>query len=209
MEAPKIEIDPGTVDGSFVYKVLTGSVVPRPIGFISTVSRDGLPNAAPFSFFNAISTAPPLVCFAPSLRAGRPKDTLRNVTAVGDFVFNVVDAALVGPVTICAEDYRPDVSEFDQAGLHAVPSKVVRSPRVAESPVNMECRVVLIQRLPESTYTLVVGRVVYIHIREDVVRTDGRIDFQALQAIGRMAGDTFVRTDAMFRTEYDAYARVR
>jgi flavin reductase (DIM6/NTAB) family NADH-FMN oxidoreductase RutF len=90
-----------------------------------------------------------------------------------------------------------------------VPSKVVRSPRVAESPVNMECQVVLIQRLPESTYTLVVGRVVYIHIREDVVRTDGRIDFQALQAIGRMAGDTFVRTDAVFRTEYDAYARVR
>ena len=209
MEAPKIEIDPGAADGSAIYKILTGSVVPRPIGFISTVGRDGLPNAAPFSFFNAVSAAPPLVCFAPSLRGGRPKDTLRNVSEVGDFVFNVVDAALVGPVTVCAEDYRPDVSEFDEAGLTAVPSKLVRSPRVAESPVNMECRVIMIQPLPESTYTLVVGRVVYVHIRADVLGSDGRVDFHALQAIGRMAGDTFVRTDATFRTAYDAYSRVR
>lgn len=205
----KIDIDPERVDSKTVYKILTGCIVPRPIGWISTVSAAGVFNVAPFSFFNGISHIPPLVCFSPSVRTDQlPKDTLTNVMEVRDFVANVVDEATVEAMSASAEEYPPDVSEFDVAKLTPVPSKLVRSPGVLESPVNMECRVVDVVPLPESIYTLVIGRVIYFHVRKDVYLPGGRIDWQRLKAVGRMAGDSYARTGDIFALKYNAYETI-
>lgn len=206
----KIEIDPRSVDRKTVYKILTGCIVPRPIGFISSVSASGVFNAAPFSFFNGISHIPPLVCFSPSVRPDwQPKDTLKNVTEVRDFVVNIVDEDLAAAMSLCAEEYPPEVSEFEVAKLTPAPSKVVSSPRILESPVNMECRVVSILPLPESIYTLVIGQVVYFHVREDVYLPDGRIAWHRLRAVGRMAGDAYTRTRDIFTLDYNSYRVIR
>ncbi len=195
---PKTSLDPAALDTLTTYKLLTGSVVPRPIGLISTVGRNGVFNAAPFSFFNGISHVPPMVCFSSQRREDRQKDTLLNVTETRDFVANVVDEAILPAMTECAVDVPIEVSEFERAGLTPVASRLVRSPAIAEAPVNLECRVVDILSLPESTYTLVIGRVVYFHVRADLCSADGKIDPLALRAVGRMAGNQYTRTRDVF-----------
>lgn len=206
-EVEKIEFDPEAMDRTSVYKILCGVVVPRPIGLIATRSRDGVPNVAPFSFFNAVSHVPPLVCvsIAPVLPAGRRKDTLANLTDTGEFVANIVSEAIAGPMDVCAGEYPPEVDEFARAPFTPVPSKLVGAPRVAESPVNLECRVVQILPLPESVYTMVIGRVCYMHVRSDIVLPEGRIDPQRLAAVGRMTGNSYTRTREIFTLKHDTF----
>jgi len=202
----KVAIDPAALDARSVYRLFTGGIVPRPIGFISTVSADGHVNAAPFSFFNGISHDPPMLCFSSACRADREKDTLRNVSEVGDFVANIVDDDLVAAMAACAEDYPREVSEFERAGLTPAPSRAVTSPTVAEAPISFECTVGQILPLPRSTYTLVIGQVVYFHIREDLLLPGHRIDAAALRAVGRMAGNGYTRTHQLF--ELESFLRV-
>jgi flavin reductase (DIM6/NTAB) family NADH-FMN oxidoreductase RutF len=197
----KLALDPAALDARSVYRLFTGGIVPRPIGFISTVSGDGRFNAAPFSFFNGISHDPPMLCFSSARRADREKDTLRNVSEVGDFVANIVDDDLVAAMAACAEDYPREVSEFERAGLTPAPGRVVKSPTVAEAPISFECTVVQILPLPQSSYTLVIGQVVYFHVRDDLVLPGHRIDAAALRAVGRMAGNGYTRTHELFELE--------
>ena len=201
MVAAKTSIDPASIDGLTTYKLLTGSIVPRPIGFISTVSASGVFNAAPFSFFNGISHNPPMLCFSSQRRDDREKDTLINVRDVGDFVANIVDEAVLDAMAVCAIDFPADISEFERAGLTPVASRVVRAPAIAEAPVNLECRVIDIRPLPESTYTLVIARVEYFHVRTDLCAPDGKIDPRRLRAVGRMAGNLYTRTAEVFSTQ--------
>ena len=141
-------VDPALVSGAACYKLLIGAVVPRPIAFVSSVSADGVRNLAPFSFFNAICGEPPVICFSVSNREPR-KDTLANVRATGEFVVNIVSEEIAAQMNLASGEYPAEVDEFDVSGLTAVASDLVKVPRVKESHVNMECR--LMQVVEVST----------------------------------------------------------
>lgn len=176
------------------YRLLSGSMVPRPIAWVTTVNREtGLVNLAPFSFFTGCSVLPPMVCFAAERRLGQRKDTVRNIEDTGEFVVNIAPAKLVQEVVVSAQDLPAEVSEIEETGLKLLPSDMVRVPRLAEAPVAMECHLHVITVLGTSPHSLIVGRIVQFHVRDDVY-DDGRIDFDALDALGRMAGDWYVTT---------------
>jgi len=184
------------LDEADTYKLLTGTVVPRPIAWVSTVDAEGHPNLAPYSFFTAVSIVPPMLTISVEPRGsenGARKDTLRNVCDSGEFVVNTVADGLVGAVATSAEDIPPKESEFEWAGLTAIPSKFLRPPRVAEAPVAMECRLQRLVELGTGPHTLVIGEVVAWHVSPDVLDARGRVDFSSLSPIGRMAGDYYVR----------------
>lgn len=176
------------------YRLISGSMVPRPIAWVTTRNREtGLVNLAPFSFFTGCSVVPPMVCFAAERRLGQRKDTVRNVEDTGEFVVNIAAAKLVNEVALSARDLPPDVSEVEAAGLTLLPCDNVQVPRLADAPVAMECRLHVINVLGTSPHSLVIGHVVQFHVRDDVY-AGGRIDFDALDALGRMAGDWYVTT---------------
>ncbi len=185
-----------------VYKLMTGAIVPRPIGWISTVDAHGVPNLAPYSFFNAVCSNPPTLLFCPAIRAKdhERKDTLKNVIATGEFVVNIVTESLAEALYLTSGEYPPDVSEFDAAGLTPAPSVAVRAPRVAESPIHFECkldRIITIGETPGGA-SIVVGRVVHIHVADEVFIAPDKIDVRALKPIGRLAGTTYSRTQDLF-----------
>lgn len=194
-------VRPAEHDIRDVYKLLIGSVVPRPIGFISSVSRDGMRNLAPFSFFNAVCQNPPVVVFSTGLREGveMRKDTLRNVQETGEFVVNIVSEDFAEAMNATSGDYPYGVDEFEISGLTPISSELVKPPRVAESRVQMECRVqqtVLVSERPGGAW-LVIGEVVCFHVDDSIV-TNYRIDPDKLRAIGRMGGNTYARTADRF-----------
>ncbi len=175
------------------YRLLTGTIVPRPIAWVSTVSVDGVLNLAPFSFFTGASLIPPMVVIAVEPRKGSKKDTLRNVEDTGEFVVNTVVEGLPGAATVSAKDFPEEESEFEHAGLTPLPSKLVKSPGVAESPVNMECRLHRIVEVGSGPHSLVIGEVVAIQAEQRIFEPSGRVDFDRLKPVGRMAGDVYVR----------------
>jgi len=196
-----LTVDPCSTDHSSIYKLLIGSVVPRPIAFVSTIDSDGAFNVAPFSFFTVASSNPPVLVFTVGNRA-RPdprKDTLRNITTAREFVVNVVSEEIAAKMNLCAGDYPPDVDEFQVSGLTPIPSDLVKAPRVAESPINMECRLLYTISLSGLVNggNLVLGEVVRFHI-DDAYFNNFRIDPDKLRAIGRMAGNSYTRTEDRF-----------
>ena len=209
MIASKTTLDPEAMPTLRLYKLVTGTVVPRPIGFVSTRGSNGVANTAPFSFFNAVSHRPPIVLFSSGIRDGQDKDTIRNVRETGEFVVNIVTEAIAQQMSACAENYPPGTSEFTESGLTPVPATIVKAPLVAESPVNMECRVLEIVPLPESEYTLVLGRVLLFHVNPELFGEEGRIDSSRLNAIGRMAGNTYASTRELFTMRYDSFTQIR
>jgi flavin reductase (DIM6/NTAB) family NADH-FMN oxidoreductase RutF len=203
----KISLDPATMAETNVYKIVAGCIVPRPIGFVSTISAGGIPNAAPFSFFNGISHAPPLLCLSIANREDNsgPKDTLANILDTQEFVVNVVNETLAEAQDRCAQRFEPDVDEIRAVGLTSVPSIVVKAPAILESPVNFECRLVQHIALSESAYTLVIGRIVHFHIRSDILLPNGYIDPRRLQAVGRMTGNSYSLTREIFTLKHNTF----
>jgi len=197
-------IDPSTETVQNVYKLLIGSIVPRPIAFVSSIDAHGIRNLAPFSFFTVASANPPVVCFAPMVRPGAApaKDTLRNIRDTGEFVVNIVSEDFGPQMNLTAGEYPPDVDEFVVAGLTPVKSDLVRPDRVGESKVQMECR--LLQILDVSTLpmggSVVFGEVLRFHVADEVVDSY-RIDPTKLRAIGRMGGAAYARTTGLFEME--------
>lgn len=191
-------VDPAITPHHNLYKLLIGSVVPRPIGFISTVSAEGARNLAPFSFFNAVCGNPPVVCFSASFREPR-KDTYLNVKATREFVVNIVSEEIAAQMNLTSGDYPPTGDEFDISGLTPVACDLVRAPRVAESHVSMECRVLQIIDVSERPggASLILGEVVRFHVDDRVV-DNFRIDPEKLRAIGRMGGNEYSRTRDRF-----------
>jgi flavin reductase (DIM6/NTAB) family NADH-FMN oxidoreductase RutF len=181
-------LDPRSVSPRAMYRFMIGVVVPRPIAFVSTVSGAGAFNVAPFSYFNAITNRPPLVGVSINRRAGEPKDTLRNIQETGDFVVNVVNEALLERAVRASGDWPKDVDEFDLTGLTPVKSDLVRSPRVGESPVSLECRLHRVIELGDAFFT--VGEIVLAHVADEVL-TDGRVDIGKLKPAGRLGGDGY------------------
>ena len=200
-----MEISPSTLPHQSIYKLLTGSVVPRPIGWISTVNAEGQPNLAPFSFFNVVCSNPPTVVFSPMIRStdGKPKDTLNNIKANGEFVVNIVTEKLVDAMNLSSVEALPEVDEFVFAGVTPVKAVVVKSPRVAESPIHFECKardIIEISDQPGGA-SVVIGTVVHLHIDDGVLLGTDKIDLAALRPIGRLAGGEYVRMTDIFTVE--------
>ena len=196
-------IDPNTFER--FSAVLTGVIVPRPIAFVSTVSPDGVVNLAPYSFFNAVSYDS--VMFSSSRNVGdKSKDTLRNIEETGEFVINIVVDAIADAMNSTAAEYPEDVDEFGIAGLSHAPSQIVKPPRVAESPVNIECKLNQIVQIGSGAHEhgLVIGTILLMHVRDDII--DGhRIDQAKLMATGRMAGNMYCRTSDRFEMVRPVY----
>ncbi|MFB6163545.1 MAG: flavin reductase family protein [Haloarculaceae archaeon] len=193
-----MKIDPETHDSS-LYRTLTGSVVPRPIGWISTTGPDGVDNLAPFSFFNVVSVDPPLVMFAPvDAGEGALKDTARNVIDTGEFVHNVVTRDLAEAMNATSATLDADESEFDHADLERAPSENVAPPRVADAVVSFECE--LSDSMDVGAGTLILGEVVLVHV-DDAVATDGKVDVEKVDAVGRLAGNWYASTADRFELE--------
>jgi flavin reductase (DIM6/NTAB) family NADH-FMN oxidoreductase RutF len=184
-----------------IYKVLSGSIIPRPIAWVSTRDTNGLYNLAPFSFFNLFGVDPPTIAFAPGYKnimgngggATRvPKDTLRNIIDTQEFVVNLVSRELAGKMNQTSGEYPHGTSEFVEVGLTAVSSQFVSAPSVAGSPVSMECK--LVQIVQHGNNNIVIGEIVGINVQDSVMDERGHINGNALQAIGRIAGDWYTTT---------------
>lgn len=166
-------------------------VMPRPIGWISSISASGVVNLAPYSFFNAVADSPPLVMFTGADRPGKglKKDTLANVEETGDFVFNLVTWELREPMSDSSESHPPEVDELEVVGLTPEPSKLVKSPRVAEAKAHLECKylqtIALPTRAPSTNNFMVLGEVVGVHISEDIM-TDGKVDTNKFRPVARL-----------------------
>jgi len=194
-------VDPGAADPRNVYKLMIGAIVPRPIAFVSTISPDGILNLAPFSFFMGVCANPPVIAFAPTIRPtdGRQKDTLNNIEATREFVVNIVSEEFAEKMNQCSGEYPPQVDEFAVSGLTPVASDLVKPPRVAESKVNMECRLFQLVRISDKPLggSVVLGEIVRFHV-DDALIDDFRIDPDKLRAIGRMGGSGYARTRDRF-----------
>ncbi|OFW75084.1 MAG: hypothetical protein A2201_13175 [Alicyclobacillus sp. RIFOXYA1_FULL_53_8] len=196
-----MEISPEDLEWRDSYKLLTGSIVPRPIGFVSTISPAGLHNLAAFSFFNGVCPRPFIVSFAPMQRGnGEKKDTLRNIEDTGEFVINVVSEDIVVRMNETAPEFASDVDEFVVSGLTPIASSVVKPPRVLESPINMECELVQVIHFGDEpgAGSLVLGKVVRLHVRDDLY-FDGKIDSWKLAPVARLAGDEYCKATDRFR----------
>lgn len=205
-----MEYDPRTLDPRQTYKLLSGAVVPRPIAFVSTQSSKGVPNAAPFSFFNVVSGSPPMVCVSVGTRSdGSPKDTARNIDATGEFVVNIVDEPLAERMNQAATDFPPDMSEFDVVPLTPARARRVRAPRIAESPVQLECVLYQSLSLKGSGNTLYIGEVVWFHMRDDVALPEHKVDPEKLRAVGRLAGNEYTYVRDLFQLDRMQYAEWR
>ena len=202
-----MELDPAALDQPSRYKLLIGCIVPRPIAFVSTVSPDGRHNLAPFSFFNGVGSDPMMLLFCPANKAdGTEKDTLRNCKPVaeggtGEFVVNIVSESFERQMAACAEPLAYGESEFELSGLHAAASARVRPARVADSPVCFECRTLQVIRTnprKPAGGNVVLGEVVHVFVRDDVINERLHTDPAKLRAIGRMGGTGYCRTNERF-----------
>lgn len=205
----KLVLDPAEMHTLRLYKLVSGTIVPRPIGFVSTQGASGVPNVAPFSFFNAVSHRPPIVFFSSALRDGKDKDTIVNVRESGEFVLNIVTEAIAQQMSISAENHPPATSEFEVSGLTPMAGTMVKAPLVAESPVNMECKLLQLLSLPDSDYTVALGRVVLFHVAPEIFAEEGRINSAKLGAIGRMAGNTYAHTRELFTMKYNSFTQIK
>jgi flavin reductase (DIM6/NTAB) family NADH-FMN oxidoreductase RutF len=199
-------IDPAGLDAKALYKLMISIIVPRPIAWTSTISADGVLNAAPFSYFQALSSKPPMVMISVGKRrSGVAKDTRANIEATREFVVNLVSEGSGVRMVRTSVDYPPEVSEFAEAGLTAVPSEKVRPPRIAESAVALECR--LDRVLEVGTSGICIGEVVAIHLRDDVLAADGTVDPWKLRPLGRLGGAAYAPLREVVEITTDGGAR--
>ena len=198
-------IDPKTLSPRKMYRLLIDVITPRPIAWVGTVSGQGIPNLAPFSFFNVVCSKPPTVVFCPLVRGtdGKLKDTLNNVRATGEFVVNIVTEELLESMNLSSIEAPPEFDEFAFAHVTPTPSERVRPPRVKESPVHFECRVrqIVDVSLEPGGGSLVIGEVVHIHVEERVLMGNDKINLAALKPVGRLAGGGYVRITDIIEIE--------
>jgi flavin reductase (DIM6/NTAB) family NADH-FMN oxidoreductase RutF len=199
-----MEINPDELTAQQRYKLLIGSVVPRPIAFVSTIDQKGKRNLAPFSFFNVVCYNPMILAFFPQKykKDGELKDTVKNIKATSEFVINIPTEAIADAMNAASGLYDYGVDEFEVTGLTPAPSVAIKPPRVLESPVNFECR---LERMIEfgsdkGGCDAVFGRVVHLHINDDLI-DDFRIDIQKLKPVARLAGNSYSKIGEIFDIE--------
>ncbi|MEM6722634.1 MAG: flavin reductase family protein [Bacteroidota bacterium] len=197
-------IIPESTDPRDMHQFLLGSIAPRPIAFVSTIDENGIPNLAPYSYFNAFSSNPPIAIFSSNLRVGNAsaKDTLDNVWLNREVVINLVNYEIVRQMAITAVEFPSEINEFEKAGLIPIESELVKPFRVKESPVQLECKVSQIHQLGNEggAGNLIVCEILRMHIREDVINDRNRIDPHKMDLVGRMGRSFYVRAsgDAVF-----------
>ena len=189
-----MQFDPQEIEQTATYKLLTGAVIPRPIGWISSISEDGILNLAPFSYFNAVGDDPPHVMFSTVRSKNGNKDTLNNVLATKQFVVNMVTEDLLEQMNLTSQPIPPNESEFELAGLTPVASVKIKPPRVKECKITMECELVHHYSLENSKSggaTIVIGRIVLFHIDESVLLDNYKINLETYKPIARLAGSNY------------------
>jgi hypothetical protein len=194
-----LTFNPQEITVQRLHQLLLGSIGPRPIAFASTMNAAGQANLAPFSFFNVFSANPPILIFSPA-RSGRTnetKDTYKNVKELPEVVINVVNFDIVHQMSLASSPYSPEISEFEKAGLTAIPSETIRPFRVAEAPVQFECRVNEVKELgfEGGAGNLIICEVLRMHVREDLIDEKGLIDQHKIDLVSRMGGDWYVRAN--------------
>lgn len=196
-----MEFNPDELDQKAIYKLITGAIIPRPIGWISSISEQGVPNLAPFSFFNVIGDDPPHVMFSTAHANQHKKDTLNNVLQTKQFVVNMVTEEIVEAMNTTAQTVHSDIDEFELAGLTPLPSAKVKPPRVKESPITFECELVHHYSLENHKYggaTMVVGRIVMFHFDEAVLLEDHKINLDVYKPVSRLAGANYAKLGELF-----------
>jgi flavin reductase (DIM6/NTAB) family NADH-FMN oxidoreductase RutF len=190
--------DPTDKSISETHKLMIGSIVPRPIAFVSTRSKDGKNNVAPFSYFNGVCSKPPTIMFAPARRGwdGEEKDTLINIRDTKEFVVNIVSESFAEKMVMCATDFDSDVDEFEISGLTPTNSQKIKPPRVGEAKISFECKLNQIVEIGDGTAGsgfVVLGTIVLFHI-DDGIYDNGRILTDKLEPLGRLAGNWYTRS---------------
>lgn len=196
-----MQYDPQELEQKAIYKLLSGIVIPRPIGWISSISLDGIYNLAPFSFFNAVGDDPPHVMFSAGRNAKANQDTVKNVLETKHFVVNMVTEELVEQMNMTAQGIPSHESEFELANLTPISSIKVKPPRVKESPITMECELVHHYTLEDHKFggsTILVGRIVLFHVDENMMLDDYKINQDNYQPISRLAGSNYSKIGEIF-----------
>lgn len=198
-----LSIDPAANTERENYKLLTGSIIPRPIAFITSLAEDGTLNGAPFSYFNIVSANPPMISVSVQRRGGIQKDTARNIRSLKEFAVHIVDDGNVEKINITAASLKPDQSEVELAQLTPVESSRIAVPGIKEAKVRMECVLEQVIELGGDDLPgcdLIIGKIVQFHV-EDSIYEKGRIDPEGLRAVSRLAGNDYARVGEVFSIE--------
>jgi flavin reductase (DIM6/NTAB) family NADH-FMN oxidoreductase RutF len=196
-----MQFDPNELEHSAVYKLLTGSVIPRPIGWISTVDENGVNNLAPFSYFNAVGEDPPHVMFSTVRGNNTNKDTLNNVLSNGQFVVNMVTEELAEQMNTTSQSVASDVDEFQLTNLTPISSLKIKPMRVKESPITFECELVhhyFLEDHKNGGACIVIGRIVMMHFADDVLLDNYKINLENYKPIARLAGSNYSKIGEIF-----------
>ncbi|MFZ9097945.1 MAG: flavin reductase family protein [Burkholderiaceae bacterium] len=203
-----MQIDITTLPAAAQYKLITSTIVPRPIALVTTQDAQGAVNAAPYSFFNAMGEDPPILVLGLERRAGSEqlKDTTANIERSGQFVINLVDHAMAEAMNICAIDFPPGESEIDAAGLQLETSQRVAPPRVQQSPVSFECELLHLMPIAPRRH-LAIGRAVYMHVRDGLLDPDtGYVSPERYQPLGRYFGRLYIKESQLFSMTVPTHA---
>lgn len=195
-----MDFDPDQLQERDQYKLMTGSIVPRPIALVTTLGPMG-PNAAPFSLFNMAGTDPPMLMFSVGNQGdGTEKDTVQNLRHIPEFVVHICNVEIAERMNICATDFPTGVNEIEKAGLTSLPSVKIRPPRIKEAPVQMECRLIRIVDFG-TRHHVVFGEVVLFHYHDGIVNERFHVDVAKLNPIGRLSGSQYTRVSDLFRLD--------
>jgi flavin reductase (DIM6/NTAB) family NADH-FMN oxidoreductase RutF len=191
--------DTETIDHRQAYRLCVGSIVPRPIAWVSSIDADGVPNLAPFSFFTLVNHYPPMVSISVGRREGRAKDTAANIEATKGYVIHTVVDGWEDPMNDSSAVFPPEADEFAALGLATVPSDAVAAPRIADAPIAMECVYDRTMSFGDEWVTdCVIGRVLRWHVRDDLLVDGKYIDAHKLAPVGRLGGSRYCRTHDIF-----------
>ena len=196
-----MEFDPAKIDNTLVYRLLTSIIIPRPIAWVSSISENGINNLAPFSYFNMVGDDPPHVMFSTRRDNNSNKDTLNNVLATHQFVVNMVTKDLAEPMNASSATVAAEVDEFELVGVTPIPSEKVKPMRVAESPIQLECELVhhyFLEDHQQGGACALIGRVVMIHITDELLLDEARINNELYKPIARLGGSNYSEQGEIF-----------
>jgi len=199
-----MQFDPNEIEHSAVYKLLTGSIIPRPIGWVSSVSEEGINNLAPFSYFNAVGDDPPHVMFSTGIGNNTHKDTLSNILATKQFVVNMVTEELTEQMNITAQSVPADIDEFELAGVTPITSEKVKPMRIKESPINFECELVhhyFLEDHKNGGACVIIGRIVMMHFHDEVLLENYKINMENYRPVSRLAGAGYAKLGEIFNVK--------
>lgn len=196
-----MQFDPNLLESSAVYKLLTGSVIPRPIAWVSTVDENGINNLAPFSYFNILGDDPPHLMFSTRRDNNSNKDTLNNVLSNGQFVVNMVTEELVEKMNATSQAVAPEIDEFQLVGVTPIASEKIKPMRVSESPISFECEMVhhyFLENHKQGGACVIIGRIVMMHFDESVLLDNYKINMENYKPVSRLAGSNYSKIGELF-----------